>query len=413
MVTQAARSAYEYVSDPLGAYSRAMKKAISVGVEIYEWSQENLNWQAIQQKRKIAGLIYYGGNRILAASGLPSLEPPSLFSTRALLTPLPLTAGLVGLEAIVIRPSEAELNNFLRTVETVVPALVHDLAAAVAGESSYVGGYIAGTVVYEVLEGAAVAAVTAGVGLAYKAPKAGLVATRVATKLQKLGKLEDLSTIVRKIESVLSNLKLGGKAKLASRSESSTARRTTAHAADVLTHGRAARRVEKRARKARVASREGFGSGGFWNRIDEAVDPSVVRQLNPGSCGPACGATLLRGTGNPAAQSAIALRQGAVMSDDAARLANLMNELAGTSGVWKGGFINVITNPRRVFSVLIRNGSFATTLRTPPMKVSHMVVADGLDDAGRVIIRDASTGTRYLITWDDFVKVCEGQSVYR
>ena len=122
---------------------------------------------------------------------------------------------------------------------------------------------------------------------------------------------------------------------------------------------------------------------------------------------------LLRGTGNPAAQSAIALRQGAVMSDDAARLANAMNELAGTSGVWKGGFINVITNPGRVFSVLIRNGSFATTLRTPSMKVSHMVVVDGLDDAGRVIIRDPSTGTRYLTTWDDFVKVWEGQSVYR
>ena len=77
------------------------------------------------------------------------------------------------------------------------------------------------------------------------------------------------------------------------------------------------------------APKRGFGSGGFWNTIDEAVDPSVVRQLNPGSCGPACGAMLLRGTGNPAAQSAISLRQGAVMSDDAARLANAMNELAG------------------------------------------------------------------------------------
>ncbi len=97
---------------------------------------------------------------------------------------------------------------------------------------------------------------------------------------------------------------------------------------------------------------------------------------------------LLRGTGNPAAQSAIALRQGAVMSDDAGRLASSMNDLAGTAGVWKGGFINVITNPRRTLGALSRNGSFATTLRTPSMRVSHMVVVDGLDDAGRVIIRD-------------------------
>ncbi len=150
----------------------------------------------------------------------------------------------------------------------------------------------------------------------------------------------------------------------------------------------------------------------MWNTIDEVVDPSVVWQLNGGSCGPSCGAMLMRGTGNPAAQSAIALRQGAVMSDDAARLASAMNELGGNS-IWRGGFINVFTNPSRTFGALSRNGAFATTLRTPAMKVSHMVVVDGLDDVGRVIIRDPPGGTRYLMKWDDFIKVWEGQSVYR
>lgn len=86
-----------------------------------------------------------------------------------------------------------------------------------------------------------------------------------------------------------------------------------------------------------------FGGGGLWNTIDEVIDPSVVRQLNSGSCGPSCGAMLLCETDNPAAQSAIALRQGAVMSDDAARLAGAMNDLAGTRGFGRGGFIDVIS----------------------------------------------------------------------
>jgi filamentous hemagglutinin len=161
------------------------------------------------------------------------------------------------------------------------------------------------------------------------------------------------------------------------------------------------------------APKGGFGAGGLWNTIDEVVDPAVVRQLNGGSCGPSCGAMLLRATGNPAAQSAIALRQGAVMSDNASRLAGAMNDLAGTPGIWKGGFIDVFTNPTGTFGVLSRNGSFATTLRTPAMKVSHMVVVDGLDDVGRVLIRDPAGVTRYLMNWDDFIKVWEGQSVYR
>jgi predicted double-glycine peptidase len=74
---------------------------------------------------------------------------------------------------------------------------------------------------------------------------------------------------------------------------------------------------------------------GFWEMIDARCDPSVIQQLHPVSCGPACGAMLLRSQG----------------------------------------------------------------------------VVDGLDSAGRVVIRDPALGTRYLMLWDEFTHVWEGQTI--
>ena len=153
-----------------------------------------------------------------------------------------------------------------------------------------------------------------------------------------------------------------------------------------------------------------FGAGGLWNTIDEAVDPSVIRQLDDNSCGPSCGAMLLRGEGYAASQSAIAVRQGSALTVNAQELAAAMNQLK--SG-WTGGFYNVTADFRAAFSMFNKNGAFATTLRTPGMRVSHMVVVDGLDELGRVIIRDPADGTRYLMSWEDFTKVWEGQTVFR
>ncbi len=57
------------------------------------------------------------------------------------------------------------------------------------------------------------------------------------------------------------------------------------------------------------------------------------------------------------------------------------------------------------------HGPFATTLYAFGMPMSHMVVVDGLDSAGRVVIRDPARGTRYLMLWDEFTRVWEGQTV--
>lgn len=70
-------------------------------------------------------------------------------------------------------------------------------------------------------------------------------------------------------------------------------------------------------------------------------------------------------------------------------------------------------NAKGVFGAMNRNGSFMTSLRAPGMRVSHMVVIDGLDDLGRVIVRDPAGASRYMMHWDEFTRVWEGQSVWR
>src|SRR5437867_1012088 len=81
-----------------------------------------------------------------------------------------------------------------------------------------------------------------------------------------------------------------------------------------------------------------FGArSGFWEMLDEMSDPSVIRQLHPVSCGPACGAMLLRSHNVIVTQSAVALCQSSVLTHDAARLAEAMNMLAGAQS-WLGAF---------------------------------------------------------------------------
>jgi filamentous hemagglutinin len=153
-------------------------------------------------------------------------------------------------------------------------------------------------------------------------------------------------------------------------------------------------------------------SSGFWEMIDARRDPSVIQQLHPVSCGPACGAMLLRSQGVVVTQSAMALAQGSVLTHDAARLAEAMNMLAGAQG-WLGAFVDVFTHPLQTFTALMAHGPFATTLYAFGMPMSHIVVVDGLDSAGRVVIRDPARGTRYLMLWDEFTRVWEGQTVLR
>src|SRR6266436_6544478 len=143
-----------------------------------------------------------------------------------------------------------------------------------------------------------------------------------------------------------------------------------------------------------------------WLLGDDRCKARSFRHPAASSCllGPACGAMLLRSQGVAVTQSAMALAQGSVLTHDATRLAEAMNMLAGAQG-WLGAFIDVFTHPRQTFTALMAHGPFATTLYAFGMPMSHMVVVDGLDSAGRVVICDPARGTRYLMLWDEFTRV--------
>lgn len=82
------------------------------------------------------------------------------------------------------------------------------------------------------------------------------------------------------------------------------------------------------------------------------------------------------------------------------------------SHAWKGGILDTFTKPKATIGALNKNGPFITSMKSYESN-SHMVVVDGLDRAGKVIIRDPYRGTRYLMEWTEFVKHWEGLTVWK
>jgi hypothetical protein len=160
------------------------------------------------------------------------------------------------------------------------------------------------------------------------------------------------------------------------------------------------------------AARRAGAPGGIWKVVGEAVDGTISKQLTANACAEACAQTLLKESGTIVYQSNIAAFQASVMTSSADVVAQAMNKFSGGSS-WKGFFVDVVTNPSATFNALRKNGPFMTTLRTFGMDVSHFVIVDGLDASGKVIIRDPADGSRYLMQWAEFLRVWEGQCVWR
>jgi filamentous hemagglutinin len=100
-----------------------------------------------------------------------------------------------------------------------------------------------------------------------------------------------------------------------------------------------------------------------------------------------------------------------MVRSDGKGLAAAMNRLH-PGGRSLGGQLDVWTDPRSTFDALASSGSFLTSIKSYGTNL-HMVVVDGLDDAGRVMIRDPwGTGTRYRMNWDDFTKHWIGDTVW-
>lgn len=146
-----------------------------------------------------------------------------------------------------------------------------------------------------------------------------------------------------------------------------------------------------------------LGAGGRWRVIDEVVDPRVVRQQSKLSCGPASAEMLLRDRGiTNINQAAIENLTG--VPTTAQDIAEALKELTMVSfPPWQAGFIDAPT-PLAAFNLLLNTQkSWMGQMKEFGNKIGHLVVVDGVDRTGFVLIRDPWEGTSYKMEIDEFL----------
>ncbi|MBN6362459.1 DUF637 domain-containing protein [Providencia huaxiensis] len=142
------------------------------------------------------------------------------------------------------------------------------------------------------------------------------------------------------------------------------------------------------------------GAGGNWNVMNEIVDPTVVKQVTPTSCGAACGEMILKDRDIFTSQIKLGTELTSMNS-----LANKLNK------VDSGWVANNVSSSS--FESLNRTGSWSAMMWDSGNKVGHWVVVKGVDNGGNVIINDPFKGTRYTMKVNEFKDAWNGHSVYK
>lgn len=161
--------------------------------------------------------------------------------------------------------------------------------------------------------------------------------------------------------------------------------------------------LEDGAAALKVASQPA-GAGGEWPVINERPSSDVVCQTDKRfGCVAACGEMLSGGS----------LKQGEVFE----AVKTVPEKLKGVLGPgWEGGFIpdekretafKVFMQMRKPWAAEFRDNF------SHHVGIGHLVVVDGLDEAGNVMIRDPQHGTRYEMTQKDFMKYWSNRAVFR
>ncbi|MBE9121711.1 hypothetical protein IQ269_13090 [Tychonema sp. LEGE 07199] len=155
------------------------------------------------------------------------------------------------------------------------------------------------------------------------------------------------------------------------------------------------------------------GAGGNWQVIDEVADRAVVQQQDKLSCGPACGEMLLGDRGMyGASQSLIADETKVPVNiEDLAISLNTLD--TNSSRFWLGGTVSIpgATN-FEIVEVLISTGSWAAILWETLADLGHIVIVDGLDDTGKILIRDPWNATKYKMELEEFLNYWNLKAVY-
>ena len=155
------------------------------------------------------------------------------------------------------------------------------------------------------------------------------------------------------------------------------------------------------------------GGGGNWRRIDEIADSNVVKQQNQISCGTACGEMLLKDREiYDVNQSLIAAETGVPVSAEILAVALNIFDSSGVR-VWLGGTVSLPgATDSEVIDVLIGTGSWGAVLWEPLAHLGHIVVVDGIDETGKILIRDPWDATSYKMDREEFINYWNSQAIY-
>lgn len=155
------------------------------------------------------------------------------------------------------------------------------------------------------------------------------------------------------------------------------------------------------------------GAGGKWKVIDETGDSTVIQQRDTISCGPAYAEMLLKYLGiNDVDQEFIALVTGTPVR--VYDLAQAINQLDyDKSRQWIGGGLDIPgANDAELLSVLMSTGIWIAELRELGVRLGHLVVVNGYDINGRLLILDPWQQTRYKMDEETFLQYWTLQGIY-
>ncbi len=154
-----------------------------------------------------------------------------------------------------------------------------------------------------------------------------------------------------------------------------------------------------------------IGAGGSWPVFDERQDPTVVKQQTNVSCGPACAQMLFADRGVKITQKRI--EEASFVPIDAIDLASALNKLEPSqTRLWLGGTLVIPGSDEELIRQLNQTGSWAAVLWERSASMGHLVVVNGLNDKGRIIIRDPWDGTMYTMEIKDFLSVWLRTGIY-
>jgi hypothetical protein len=149
-----------------------------------------------------------------------------------------------------------------------------------------------------------------------------------------------------------------------------------------------------------------IGAGGYWERLNEIKDSSVVQQKTTLSCVAAVGEMLLQARGILMTQTEILAIIGEVSTTK--NLAKLLNKVDKSIGneEWHGTVIAV----RHLEKVALL-GNFGAVLREGS-PLGHLVLVETLSNE-LLKIKDTWDATSYQMNVEKFLQVWNGEIVFR